>query len=187
MKSFVLAIVALATLSFASSVNAQAPQPNPVRLALAREILTANGGAQAAEAQLRAVFTSAANLSKGALTNADPKISEISQVVMQYMIEEEVKAIPELIDQTAAAYANNLSERELHDLLAWSTSPSGQAIRLKSPAIMQEVIATQGPLMKKMMAGATATAIEHACAQSRCSTEERRIITGLMQKAAPQS
>ena len=186
MKSFVIfAGAALSALVLMSSAQAQtgAPaKPDAVRLELAREILTANGGAQAMEARMRALFGSIMTLTKSALPNADPKASETSQAVMKYMADEEIKAIPQLIDQTAIVYANNLSEGELRDMLAWSVSPSAQAIRAKMPLIMQQLIAEQGPLLKKMMSGAVTTAVDRACAEAKCTDAQRRTITAIAQK-----
>lgn len=188
--SVLLAGAALSALLLATSVRAQGvtpAQPDAARLQLAREILTANGGAQAMEVRMRALFASMTTLTKAMLPNADPKTSEISQALMKYVGDEEIKAIPQLIDQTAIVYANNLSEGELRDLLAWSVSPSGQSIRVKMPVITQQLIAEQGPLLKKMMSGAATMAVERACAEAKCTDDQRRTITAIAQKSLPAS
>lgn len=191
MKTFVvLASATLSALVLASSAQAQSAtptRPDAARLELAREILTANGGAQAMEARMRALFASIATLTKSALPNADPKASELSQVLMKYMADEEIKAIPQLIDQTAIVYANNLSEGELRDMLAWSVSPSAQAIRAKMPVITEQLMAEQGPLLKKMMAGAMTTAVDRACAEAKCTDDQRRTMTSIAQRSMPAS
>lgn len=104
---------------------------------------------------------------------------------MTYLVEEEIKAIPQMIDQTAIVYAKSLSETELRDMLAWTLSPSAQAIRAKNPAMMQELMVQQGPLLKKIMAGAVTTAVDRACTEAKCSEDERRTMIALAQKNLP--
>ena len=186
----VLAGVALSALIQVSPVAAQTPtpaSPDAPRLELAREVLAASGGAQAMEAQMRVIFSGAANLTKKALSNADPKASEISDSVMKYVADEELQAVPELMSQVVAIYADNLSERELRDLLAWSLSPSAQEIRAKMPVITQQLIAEQGPLMNRMMAGVMAAAIDRACADKACTDDQRKALSATAQRSLPPS
>jgi len=176
----------LFALTAASSAQAQgvAPaQPDAVRLQLAREILSANGGAQAMEGRMRAVFASVLDLTKASLPNADSKASAVTEALLKYFSDEEIKAIPQLIDQTATIYANNLSEKELRDMLAWSVSPSGQAIQAKMPAISQQLVAAQGPLMRKVISGAMTTAVDRVCADAKCTDDQRKTITATVQKS----
>ena len=189
MKTFVvLAGAALSALVLVSTAQAQtAAQPDAARLQLAREILIANGGAQAMQAQMRSLFTSMMTLTKNALPNADPKTTEASQALMKYVVDEEIKAIPQLIDQTAIVYADNLSETELRDMLAWAASPSAQSIRAKMPVITQQLMAQQGPLLKTMIAGVMKTAVERACAEAKCTDDERKTITAIAEKSLPPS
>ena len=182
----VIAGALLFALTAASSAQAQsaAPaQPDAVRLQLAREILSASGGAQAVEARMRALFASMADLTKASLPNADSKAAAATEAVLKYFSDEEIKAIPQLIDQTATIYANNLSEKELRDMLAWSASPSGQAIQAKMPVIAQQLVAAQGPLLKKIISGAMTTAVDRACADQKCTDDQRKTITAIVQKS----
>jgi hypothetical protein len=191
MKTLVaLAGAALSALVLVSSAQAQTEmptKPDAARLELAREILTASGGAQAMEAQMRALFAGMTTLTKSAQPNADPKVAETAQAMMKYMVDEEIKAIPQMIDQMAIIYANNLSNSELRDMLAWSVSPSAQAIRAKMPLITQQLMAEQGPLMKRTVAGAVTTAVHRACAEAKCTDDLRRTITELALKNLPTS
>lgn len=185
-----LAVAALSALALVFPAQAQtvAPvQPDAARLALARQIMNANGGAQAMQTRMRALFGSVMTLTQNATPNADPKVAAASQAMMKYVVDEEIKAIPQLIDQTAVIYANNLTEAELRDLLAWSVSPSAQAIRDKMPVITQQLMAEQGPLMKRMIAGVMSKAVERACADAGCTDDERRTITAIAQKSLPAS
>jgi hypothetical protein len=191
MRNFVLSMgTAIAALTLVTPAHAQtatlAPQDS-VRLQLARDVLAASGGAQAMEVQMRAMFEGVAKLTASAMGNADPKASALGESLLRYVADEEVKAIPQLIDQTAAIYADNLTERELRDLLAWNVSPSAQAIHAKMPVILQQTMAAQGPQMKKMMSGAMTTIIDRVCAEEKCTGDERRMITAAAHKALPAS
>jgi len=186
----VIAGALLFALTAASSAQTQtvAPaQPDAVRLQLAREILNANGGAKAMEGRMRGLFASMADLTKTSLPNADSKASAVTEALLKYFSDEEIKAIPQLIDQTATIYANNLSERELRDMLAWSVSPSGQAIQAKMPVISQQLVAAQGPLMKKIIAWAMTTAVDRVCTDEKCTDDQRKTITAIVQKSLPPS
>ncbi|MES2725307.1 MAG: DUF2059 domain-containing protein [Pseudomonadota bacterium] len=186
MKSILIG-AAVAVAMLASSAQAQQPdEANATRLSLSRQILAANGGAQAMESQLRSLFTTMATLTKDAMPSQNPKAVQASQAMMTYIVEEEIKALPQLIDQTAMIYAKNLTETELRDMLAWSLSPSAQAIRAKMPAMMRDVMLQQQPLLKRIMAGAVTTAVERACTEAKCSEDERRTIIALAQKNLPQ-
>lgn len=185
MKSILIG-AAVAVAMLASSAQAQTPdEPSAVRLNLSRQILNANGGAQAVEVQMRSLFTGMANLAKGAMPSENAKASQAAQAMMTYVVEEEIKAIPQMIDQTAIIYAKTLSETELRDMLAWTLSPSAQAIRAKNPAMMQELMAQQGPLLRKIMTGAVTTAVDRACTEAKCSEDERRTMIALAQKNLP--
>ena len=191
MRNFAVSVgAAFAALMLAASAQAQtaAPaSPDAVRLQLAREVFAASGGAQAMETQMRAMFEGVAKLTASTMSNADPKASALSESLLKYVADEEVKAVPQLIDEMATIYADNLTEQELRDLLAWDVSPSAQAIHAKMPTILQQSIAAQRPLMKKMMAGAMTTVIDRVCAEEKCTGDERRMITAAAQKALPAS
>ncbi len=179
---------ALSVLAVVVSAHAQAltpPQPDPVRLQLARDVLMANGGAQAAEARLRAIFSGAIQLSVDAQADKDSKTAATVAAVMKGIADEEVKAIPQLLDQTATIYANNLTERELRDMLAWTLSPSSQSIRGKMGTITAQLMAEQGPLLTKLVGGSAAAAVDRACAEEKCTPDQRRQIGAMIQPRLP--
>ena len=181
------ALLNLVAFSAGQAETVAAAQPDAVRLQLARDVLAASGGASAMEARMRGAFAGINKLTADALPNEDPKAMKLTQSVWKYMADEEIKAIPQLLDQTAALYADNLSEQELRDLLAWSLSPSGKALQAKLPLISQELMASQGPLMKKIMSGVAATAVDHVCSDNNCSDDQRKTMIAIVQKAVPAS
>lgn len=191
MKSLVIAVSgAIAAMALGFSAQAQtlpAAQADPVRLSLARDILAASGGLEGFETQTRAMIDSMVALTESVRPDADPKIRETSRAMLRYMADEQIKALPILIDQAASIYAANLTEAELRDMLAWSVSPSGRAVRAKTPAIMQQMLMSQAPLLKKIMAGAMKTAVDRACDETKCTEDERRTITAMIEAKLPAS
>lgn len=191
MRSFVIAVAgALAALTLQASAQAQtapAAQPDPVRIALARDILTASGGLKGFEAQTRAVNDTMIKLTESVIPNADPKMRETFRAMMKYISDEQIKALPALIDQAAGIYAVNMTEDELRDMLAWTVSPTGQAVRAKTPIIMQQMLTAQAPLLRQIMTGAMKTAVDHACEETKCSDDERRTITAMIEAKLPAS
>lgn len=180
----------LMTLTFTLSVQAQssaATGADATRLQIAREIMAANGGTQAMETRMRSAFASLADLTASSLPKTDGRATDLYNGLMKYIVDEEIKALPEIIDQTAKAYADNLSEQELRDMLVWCSSPSGRGFYRKAAAISSEMIAQQGPLMKKMMAGAVSKAVDRVCEDAKCTDDDRKTIIAIAQKAVPSS
>ncbi len=185
MKNIVAMVGAvLVALTPLSSGYAQVPAPpDATRLQLARDILNASGGAQAMQVRMRSLFASMQDMIKSYLPKSDSQVSAAAEATIKYMTDQEVEAAPQMIEQVANIYANNLSEQELRDMLAWTASPSGRAIQAKMPIISQQLIASQGPLMKKIVAGAMATALDRACEEAKCTESDRTTITAIVQKS----
>lgn len=75
MKSILIG-AAVAVAMLVSSAQAQTlDEASAVRLSLSRQILDANGGAKAVEAQMRSLFTGMATLAKDALPRENAKAS----------------------------------------------------------------------------------------------------------------
>jgi hypothetical protein len=185
MKSITFIVGLFGAVAVAASAAAQtSATTDPVRLALAREVIEATGGAQAAATRLNSTFAAVRQLVKSQLP---PESANLSDAVFKYVVDEEVKALPAMLDDVAQVYAEPLSETELKDMLAWYTSPSGRTIMAKLPAINQAIILRQGPLMKSMMQGVAKTAIDRACTDAHCSAEQRQTLTTAFQRAMPAS
>lgn len=176
-----LAALCISTASFAQT--AQTPVPDPARLQLARQVVEAVGGASAARTQLTALYSG-----MGQLLNANMPANQakLTATVLKYISEEMVKAVPELLDETVAIYANRLTERELRDLLAWQQSESARSIATKAPLILQDSIARQGPRLRAIQAGLVKTVIEKACQENACTPAQRQAVTAALAKAIPQ-
>jgi ring-1,2-phenylacetyl-CoA epoxidase subunit PaaC len=138
------------------------------------------------EPQLKAMFASIDKLVTSALSSSSGGAA-VGQSMMKYFQDEELKAVPSLIDDTAQIYAEHLTTRELSDMLAWSRSPSAQSIREKLPAISSEAMQRQQPLIKKLMAGAMKTAVDRACEENPCTADQRQTMAMMLERFAPAS
>ncbi len=182
MRILATAIAALA-ISTASAAWAQAPadQVSAEKLTLARQVLAASGGEKQMESIMGSMY--------GAMFRAMPKAGSPSEQAVMTAIQtgmqtEMLKTIPALLDTSAHIYAENLTDKELQDELAWLQSDSGQSIRRKTPAMMQEMVNTTIPIVQKMVPPMLKKAIEDACAQQHCTTQDRQKFDALIAKAA---
>ncbi len=191
MKRMQVAIVAAGLLAAASTALAQppaAPAPDPQRLELAREVMQANGGAEALQAQLKGMFGAMSKLTRSVMpADSSPQAATITDTLMKNMQEEELKGAAAMLDDMASVYAEHLTTPELKDMLAYSRSPTAQSIRAKMPAIMEESIMHQAPLIKRMTSGAVKTAVERTCAESHCTADQRQALNAIVEKVAPSS
>jgi hypothetical protein len=188
MRRFVRASAVLAALAIATSATAQAPAPkaapvDPARLALARQVFEASGGAEGMRKQLAAMFDSIGKMTAAAAPAAS---ADLARAMMKDIAEEESKLVPDLIEDSAQAYAQNLSEKELRDMLAWTTSESGQSIRAKMPVITQQLMATMQPHLAAMMPTMMHKTLDRVCEEQKCTPEVRKIMADAMDNVLKQ-
>ena len=184
----VLLTAAAASLVLATGAFAEpAAAPDPQRLQLARDLMAATGGVQAYEQRMRAQFAGLTTAMKAALPNETAATAQLRESVFNYFADEQVKALPALLDAMAEVYAEHLSESELRALLVWSQSEAARSIREKMPAISQELIVRQVPLMMKLFEGVGKKAVDRTCAENGCTSEQRQALTTLIEQAKPSS
>ena len=183
MKTGIMIGTAAAALWLAGSAVAQpAPSgPDQVRLKLAHEIIDASGGVEALRTRMTAMFQSLHQLTASVTS---PDAAALTDDMFKYIADEEMQAVPQLLDQTAEVYAEHLTVAELHAMLVWTSSPEGKSIQQKMPSISQDILARQQPLMKQMMAGIFQRAADHACAEDKCTPEQERQLVATMTRAA---
>ena len=83
------------------------------------------------------------------------------------------------------AYADNLTEQELRDYVAWLSSESGRGVVRKLPAVRAGIMALEMPAMKALLPEMSHRIVNHVCAQLNCSTHERQLVAAAMAKALP--
>ena len=143
--------------------------PDPQRLALARQIFEAQGGAQNAGAAMRSM--------KAALLE-QAKTPEARQRLTQVMDETIDNLLPRMFNDMASYYAADFTQDQLKDILAFYKSPTGQAMREKAPMIAQQL----GQSMVKLMPKIQLSVLEKACAQVECTDQQRQQMTALEQQ-----
>lgn len=180
-----LAALALSGPALAQSTTpapAAPAAPDPVRLQLARQLVNAQGGADTYKSQIGSMFTAVSKMVKSSVPAAQ---ADLVDTMFKYIADEETDAVPQMMTDVADVYAERLTERELRDMLAWADSDSGRSIRDKMPAITQELLLRQQPLMKKLVAGMMQKAVDRTCAEQHCTDQQRQTLAAIVANFAP--
>lgn len=183
-RLFWMTVCAAASLCAAASAQESASAPDPAKLALARQVVAATGSPEAVKARMTAVF---ATMQKMVKSQLPATASGLGDIIFKYMTDEEIKTIPALLEDMSEVYAENLTETELRDMLAWLTSPSGKSVVAKTAAMNQDLLLRQAPRIKAMMSGVGSTVVDRVCADTHCTPDQRQVLTQAMQKALPHS
>lgn len=173
-------LLALGAASAASAQAAAEPQVDPAKLELARQLYAAIGGEEAFKAQMNAMLSGMSQVMKSVMPAGNEKLTN---GLMSSLQESEMEMIPQLIDISARVYAENLTEQELRDMLAWSRTPSAQSIRVKMPAVTQQLMIRMGPMMQAMMPKMAHKALDRACDEAQCTPEVRQRVAQAVDKA----
>ena len=172
MLKYASAFAAFALL--ATSAQAQTAAPvDPQRLALAKQIFEAQGSAQNAAAAMRA-------MQKGMLDSTpSPEIRERMAKAFDEMAN---NIVPRMYDEMATIYAADFTDAQLKDILVFYQSPTGQALREKSPLVAQQL----GGVMVKLMPKLQLSVLDKVCAQTTCTPQQQQQLAALKQ-AVPAS
>jgi hypothetical protein len=167
MSKYASAFVAFALLAGAAQAQTAAPV-DPQRLALAKQIFEAQGGAQNAAAAMRSV-------EKGMLESMpSPEARERMTKVTETMATE---ILPRMYDEMAAIYATDFTDAQLKDILAFYASPTGQALKAKAPVVAQQM----GMVMVKLMPRFQLSVLDKVCAQTACTPQQQQQLAALKQ------
>lgn len=131
---------------------------------------------------MKALFSQSSEIMKSSVPASQSRVVE---AMMTYMQEESLKAVPDLMDQSAIVYARHLTEAELRGLLAWTKSEVGRSLNAKMPAIMKDMMTQQAPLTKKLISGIMRTSADKACEEVACTSKERETIAQILEKSSP--
>ena len=167
--------------SASSSVSSDQSADAAERLRLARQIYDLSGGSAAAEAQIRGMYATVSQLVKP----DTPEQGRFTQAILGDMQDEMVKMVPSIIDTGVQAFADHLTAQELRDYIAWMSSPSGQSLLHKMPAIQADILQREIPAMQAAMAGMKAKLVKRVCDEMKCDADQRQMVTQLMDKAMP--
>ena len=185
MKRWVSVTGAVAALAMASSggalaqSGAQAPV-DPARMALARQMVEQNGGEQAVKTQMNLMF----ELMK---KNMEKEIPSTGGAVADQLyddLEQELDGlVPQLIDVNAKIYAENYTDKEMRDMLAFQMSDSGRSIMKKMPAVRAQAINETLPLVMTLMPNIMQKTADRVCEAQHCNAKERKFIEAALTKA----
>jgi hypothetical protein len=179
----VLAVLAAATVASAIAFGAVAqPAPSPEKVELAKKLVALSGGADQINALMQGVFQ---NLGASMDPNAPPEQKRMQAAILQKLQARIATMTPKLIDTTISVYADNLSENELRDYVAWEQSDTGQSLKQKLPKIMSQSIQMMAPVLAEVTQNLKQDVIDQACEETHCSAKDREAITAALAKTMP--
>lgn len=159
-----------------------APAPDPVKADLARQLVEATGGEAQAEQQMGLIFNIIERNVDQAASGVDDRLAS---AFLDGLKQETVKLTPQLMSLSERLYAQNCTEQELRDMLAFEKSETGQSMLKKTPAIQAQALQQTLPLVMGAMPGIVRRAADHACEQAGCTAEERERLTGVLSQSPP--
>jgi uncharacterized protein len=134
------ALIALFMVGIARPAAAQAPQPSPGALLLAKQIVEIKGVKNIFVPLVRGVVEKTKDMFMQTNFMWSKDLNEVAAI-------EEKKYAPrvdELVDTTARMYAARFTEQELKQLLAFYQSPVGQKALAEEPKVLDEAMANAG-------------------------------------------
>ena len=174
----VLAVV-LTTSALAQTTGASAD-----KMALARQMVEASGGQAQFGRVLDAMFNS---MSQSLGANLPPEQERLRKILLEKVRERILGIAPQMLEATVKVYADNLTDKELHDYLSWIQSESGRSVSQKLPKITAESLVAMTPLIKDMTQGLKQDVIDAACQEAKCTDADRAKLQAAMDKAMPAS
>jgi len=153
---------------------------DPARLALAKKLISLNGGNEAMTGVMRSAYLGMAQ----AVSKQLPASQTALAASLQHNMADALGGIaPALIDASAEIYAQVYTEQELSDIIAFKESPTGQAMTRKQVELMQVTIAKVMPLVAQAMPQILKAAVEKTCAEHNCSPAQHEIVATAVEKA----
>ena len=187
MKRLAIILAAVGALAMAGAAPrpalAQSPasaQPDPVRLDLARRLQELAGGRAQADAQMKAMFGA---MQKGLAKAMPPEQSRLTAQIYDDLLQQMIDLMPRILDLSALVWAENYTEKELRDLLAFQMSDSGRSIAHKSLIVHAQVMAEMMPLVVAMLPEMMRKTTERVCQEARCSPEQRQMVASALATA----
>lgn len=175
-------IVALGPALPACAQTDAAAEPDPVKTDLARQLVEATGGEQQAEQQMELIFNIIGKNVDQAAAGLD---SRLAGAFLDGLKQETVKLTPQLMALSERLYAQNCTEQELRDMLAFEKSQTGQSMLKKTPAIQAQALQQTLPLVMDAMPEIVRRAADRACEQVDCTAQDRERLTGILSDSGP--
>jgi hypothetical protein len=168
MLKIVAASCAALSLITSTAYAQTASAPDPHRLALARQIFEAQGGAENANKIVEGMMKSMVDGSE------TPEAKRRMTAGFQSMIK---TFIPAMFDQMAGYYATDFTEDQLKDILAFYQSPTGNALRANGPILAQQIGGSIAQMMPKMQL----SVLDKVCSETECTANQKQQLAALKQ------
>jgi hypothetical protein len=173
MRRNAISLVVAAVLALTASASAAQPSSirpvTPARLALAQRVVEtgklARGMSLVVDAML-GPFIQQIRSGDG----ADALKSYVVDLMKVEVADMEAKMLPKI----AEIYAENFSEKQLNDILAFYASPTGQALLDKQPALAREAQLAVAPLVPPMQRDMIDKLFAHVCQIQACTPAQRQ-------------
>jgi uncharacterized protein len=142
MRHAIIAVLA-ATFLAVSPLWAQTPSPTPAspppaeNLAAARQLIQVMKATDQFKAILPTIFEGL----KPAFVQGRPDVEKDYDAIMPIIINGAMQRLNDFADMLAGIYASNFSVDELHDLIAFYQSPTGQKLIERQPVIARASMA----------------------------------------------
>ena len=168
-----LAPLLVACLMAGAAVAQPAPAaPSPERLKLAREVFEARGGEETVRLSMDRMVSS--------MQRALPSNGRTSDVARQAAQDVIKDMLPQLVEIEIEVYAETYDDKQLRDILAFYESPTGQALKAKSPEVAERIGAETGRLVPQI----TANIAAKVCAQVACTEAQQKAVEALKARQA---
>jgi hypothetical protein len=179
----VAALVAAApALGRAQSTRQPGPAASDEKTVLARRLVDASGGADQLNTILSTAFKSTSATIAGSLP---PEEKRFEAIIIQKMQDHLIEMTPKMVDIMVQVYAENLTDDELRQQVAWVESEPAKALRRKLPSIMQETFRLMTPMLRHFSEEMKVDIVEEACKEGKCTPLDRERIESAMAKAFP--
>ena len=155
-------------------------QPDAAKVALARQIVELSGGQEQVKAQMKMIFEAVKSSIARALP---PEQGRMADLVYTDVEQELEQATPQLLDISVRTYAENYTDKELHDLIAFQMSDSGRSIAQKAPLVRAQALREMMPLMMSLLPQIMARTADRVCEELHCDARQRATIAEALSKA----
>lgn len=139
-------IIVFAALLAITPARAQSPQPAPMpglsapsadSLAAARELIRVMKATDQFKVLLPSLFAAL----KPAIVQNRPEVAKHFDAIVPMMTAAAIRRVDLLAELLAGVYARNFNADELHDLIAFYRTPTGQKLIARQPVIARESLA----------------------------------------------
>jgi hypothetical protein len=139
-RCMLIALVALAVIATAQRASAQATQPSPSAILLAKQIVEIKHIRDVYAPLVRGVVEKTRDMFMQTNFMWSKDLNDVAAIELKQY----APRVDELVDATARIYAAHFTEPELKQLLAFYQSPVGQKALVEEPKIVDESMASAG-------------------------------------------